>query len=86
MYIAVQYRKISSSIVARKLLTKYSIFAGNLDLAGNICPLIYWNALLFTSCLTISKAFCLSCAEIEVYHTVRHHTFSEIYICRKFYI
>jgi hypothetical protein len=28
----------------------------------------------------------LSCAEIEVYHNVRHHTFSEIYICRKFYI
>jgi hypothetical protein len=25
-------------------------------------------------------------AEIEVYDNVRHHTFSEIYICRKFYI
>jgi hypothetical protein len=45
MYIAVHYRKISSSIVARKLLTKYSIFAGNLDLAGNICPLIIYTGM-----------------------------------------
>jgi hypothetical protein len=28
----------------------------------------------------------LSCAETEIYHNVRHHTASEIYICGKFYI
>jgi hypothetical protein len=36
-----------------------------------------------------TNVFCklrLSCAEIEVYHNVRHHTFSEICICGKFYI
>jgi hypothetical protein len=38
--------------------------------------------------LSFTKAFCksrLSCAEVEVYHNVRHHMFSEICICRKFY-
>ena len=28
----------------------------------------------------------MSCAEIEVDHNVRHNTFSEIYLCRKFYV
>ena len=44
------------------------------------CHIIY---LLFT------KAFCksrLSSAKIEVYHNVRHHMFSAIYTCWKFYI
>ena len=36
-----------------------------------------------------TNVFCksrLSCAKIEVYHNMQHHTFSEICICRKFYI
>ena len=53
-------------------------FTGILQLSSYIleCHIIY---LLFT------KAFCksrLSCAESEVYHNVRHHMFSGIYICR----
>ena len=40
--------------------------------------------------LMFTKAFCksrLACAAIEVYNiNVRHHTFSEIYMCRTFYI
>jgi hypothetical protein len=65
----------ASSNTARKFLTIENIFA------RNFCHIIYLY------CSKIPKAFCksrLSCAEIEVYHTVLHHACSEIYICRTF--
>jgi hypothetical protein len=66
---------MSSSTAARKVLTKYlhrifSYFLQKIFIIFKIDTGMPYNLLLFT------KAFCmwkLSCAEIEVYHTVRHH-------------
>ena len=57
-----------------------------LHLAENVCHLIYWNA---KKIFKNPKAFCksrLSCAKSDVDHSVRHHTFYEIYIRRNIWI
>jgi hypothetical protein len=66
-----------------------NIFAGNfLTQLQEIFVMAFYH-IIHSYCLKIPKAFCksrLSCAEIAFYHNVRQHTFSEICICRKFYI